>query len=66
MSKHFQISTRPFWKLGGFMALGLSFVFTAWILGHAIVAAGHLVDLLVAFLKDNAGAWLSTDTNPLT
>lgn len=48
------------------MALGLSFVFTAWILGHAIVAAGHLVDLLVAFLKDNAGAWLSTDTNPLT
>lgn len=66
MTKQYQISTRPFWKLAGFSALGLSFVFTAWILGQAVHAFGHLFDLFVGFLQDNAPAWLGHDHNPLT
>lgn len=65
MSKHYQISTRPFWKLAGFTALALSFVFTAWILDQALVAFGHLFDLTVGFVQDHAPAWLGNDHNPL-
>lgn len=46
MNRHAQIATEPFFKLAGVSLLLLSFVFTGWMLGNAVVAADHLLDVL--------------------
>ncbi len=51
MSRQFQITAAPLWKLAGFALLVLSFSFTAWMLGHAITALDHLIDAAVEFFQ---------------
>lgn len=48
MPLQFPITTRRFWKLGGFGALALSFVFSAWILSQAVFALEQLLEALSA------------------
>ncbi len=65
MIRQFPITTRRFWKLGGFTALALSTLFTVWIMGSALGALGQLMDTLVAFIDHHAPAWLP-DHSPFT
>ena len=52
MSRQFEIAVEPLWKLAGFALLLLSFAFTGWMLGNALVAADHLLDVTVDFFQD--------------
>lgn len=53
MSRQLQLTTAPLWKLAGFALLLLSFSFTGWMLGHAVIAVDHLIDALVDFVQNS-------------
>lgn len=50
-SRQFEITFAPLWKLAGFALLLLSFSFTGWMLGNALVAVDHLLDASVDFFQ---------------
>lgn len=52
MTRQFQMTVEPLWKLAGVSLLLLSFIFTTWMLTNAAIAADHLVDVLVDFCQD--------------
>ena len=51
MTRHFEMTVEPLWKLAGVSLLLLSCLFTTWMLGNAFGAADQLVDLLVDFCQ---------------
>ena len=64
MSQQFQMTAAPLWKLAGLALLLISFSFTGWILGNAVVATYHLIDVLVDFVR-NAAPIFGPDTHTI-
>ena len=64
MSQQFQMTAAPLWKLAGLALLLISFSFTGWILGNAVVATYHLIEVLVDFVR-NAAPIFGPDTHTM-
>ncbi len=66
MSQQCQVTAAPLWKLAGIALLLVSFSVSGWILGHAVVAADHLVETVVEFVQNAAPIFGPDDHNVLT
>ena len=62
-SRQFEITFAPLWKLAGFALLLLSFSFTGWMLGNALVAADHLLDITMDFFQSVPSVFQSGHQN---
>ena len=63
MTQQYQINAAPLWKLAGFALLLLSFSFTGWMLGNALVAADHLLDVTMDFFQSVPSVFQSGHQN---
>ena len=66
MSRQCQMTAAPLWKLAGVALLLISFSVTGWILGHAVVAADHLVETVVQFVQNTPPIFRPDDHNLFT